>query len=171
MIGRTPEIRAVREFFDWSCLLRNNSVKTLEEDIPAEFISPFSRREKGLEREGNVGKYLLLSDFLTAQGKAHDSMSAISQKRRMSIAKPLETAAPNGGLDCFEHGCVQSRRCVGSCAHPDHVRNWNREEQEWRGGRCDQSQSKSTPVNRASSREISAPTTFVIDLSNTGTEF
>ena len=37
-------------------------------------------------------------------------------------------------------------------AHPDHVRNWNREEQEWRGGRCDQSQSKSTPMNRASSR-------------------
>ena len=27
--GRTPEIRAVREFFDWSCLLRNNSVKNL----------------------------------------------------------------------------------------------------------------------------------------------
>ena len=151
--GRTPEIRAVREFFDWSVLFRNNSVKTLEEDRPAEFISTFSQREIGLERQGNVGKYLLLlSDYLTAQGKAHDSMSPISQRRRMSIAKLLETTAPNGGQDCFEHGCAQSRRCVGSCAHPDHVRNWNREEQEWRGGRCDQSQSKSTRVNRASSR-------------------
>ena len=110
--GRTPEIRAVREFFDWSGLLRNNSVKTLEEDRPAEFISPCSQREKGLERQGNVGTYLLLSDFLTAQGKANDSMSPISQKRRMSIAKPLETAAPNGGLDCLDCGCVQSRRYV-----------------------------------------------------------
>ena len=112
--GRTPETRAVREFFDWSGLLRNNSVKTLEEDRPAEFISRFSQREKGLERQGNVGTYLLLSDFLTAQGKANDSMSPISQKRRMSIAKPLETAAPNGGLDCLDCGCVQSRRYVGS---------------------------------------------------------
>ena len=113
----------------------------------------FLTEPPGLERQETLGKYLLLlSDFLTAEGKAHDSMSPISQRRRMSIAKLLETTAPNGGQDCFEHGCAQSRRCVGSCAHPDHVRNWKREEQEWRGGRCDQSQSKSTRVNRASSR-------------------
>ena len=77
----------------------------------------------------------------------------------------------NGRLDRADRGYVQSRRQIGSCAQPDHVRDWNREEQELRGGRRDQSRFKSLSVNRASSREISAPTTFVVDLFSTGTVF
>ena len=47
----------------------------------------------------------------------------------------------------------------------------NREEQELSGGRQDQSRFKSSLMNRASSQNNSAPTTFVIDLFSTGTDF
>ena len=77
----------------------------------------------------------------------------------------------NGRLDRPDRGYVLSRLYVGSCAHLNHVRNWNREEQELRGGRHDQSRFRTVLVNRASSRETSAPTTFVIDLFSTGTDY
>ena len=44
------------------------------------------------ERQGNVGKYLLLlSDFLTAEGKANDSKY---QKRKTNVAKSLKRPLP-----------------------------------------------------------------------------
>ena len=141
--GRTLEVRgtSVREFFVWSGSSRNNSVKTLEVDRPTECINPFSQRTTGVgEARDCFGKcLLLLSDFLKAKGKANVSESPIPQKRKTSVAKPLEMTVSNGRLDHSDGGYVQSPRYAGSCVHPDHVRNWTREGQELKGGRCDQS--------------------------------
>ena len=98
----------------------------------------FDKEPLGLERQEKVGKYLLLPDFLKDEEKANDSELPISQKRQTDVAKPLETTISNGRMDRPDRGCVQSGRYVG-CAHPDHVRNWNRKEQGLRGGHCDQS--------------------------------
>ena len=87
------------------------------------------------------------------------------------MAQPLETIVSNGRLGSLDREYAQSRRQVGRCVQLDHVRDWNREEQKLRNGPRDQSRLKFILVNRASSREISAPTTFVSDLFSTGTDF
>ena len=116
MTGRTLEIRAasVREFFDWSGLLGNNSAQPWSR--PHEIHPPlFLREPPGLERRGDVGKYLLLllSDFLRKE-KTNGSESPTSQKRKTNVAKPLETTVSNGGLDRPDRGYVQSRRQVAA---------------------------------------------------------
>ena len=58
-------------------------LSTLEEDWPTEFINPFFLKPPGLERQGNVGKNLLLPDFLAAEGKVNDSKP---QKRKTSVS-------------------------------------------------------------------------------------
>ena len=59
-------------------------------------------------------------------------------------------------------------RVDGTLAHPDHVRNWNREEQEWRGGLCDQSQSKSTPTIEPVPEDFSADKILPLTVQNPG---
>ena len=86
-------------------------------------------------------------------------------KSKTIVAKPFETTVSNGRLDRPDRGFVLSRRQVGSCAQPEHIRDWDREEQELRGGR-----QSLCLANRASSRESPAPTTFVIDLFSTSTD-
>ena len=164
---------SVHEFFDWSGLVRNSNVKAFGSGQARGVHEPAILKEPpGLERRGDVGKYLLLlSDLIKDEEKTTDWESPISQKRITNVAKPLETTVSNGRLDRPDRGHVQSRRQVGSCAQPDQVRDWNREEQELRGGRRDQSRFNLVLGQRASFREFPAPTTFVIDLFSTGTDF
>ena len=135
-----------------------------------EFMDPLFSKNHRCWR----GKKLLASTFffslifsqLNRRRIIRSLRSLRSEKQKLPSL--LRQPYSNGRLDRPDRKYVQSRRQVGSCAHPDHVPNSNREEQDWTGGRYDQSRFRSMTVNRATSQEISTPTTFVIDLFNTG---
>ena len=99
---------------------------------------------------------------------SNDSESPSSQRKKTGVATPLEATGPGSKLERPHRGDVQSRWYGGNCVHLGHVRNQSSEEQNWRGGRCDQSRFKSLLLNRG---EIPKPTTFVIDLLSTSTDF
>ena len=112
------------------------------------------REPLGLERQATVGKSLLpLSDFLAAEERANDLESPSSQT--------LETTAPSGRLDRPDCGYVQS-----TVAAVLTVIMFETGTVRSKTGGAEVTISlnfRSMSVNRASSQEISARTTFVID--------
>ena len=165
---KTLEVHAA-SVHEFERLVEQQQCETFRGDRPTESVHEpaILGGPPGLERQGAVGKYLLrLSDFLAAGQEPNFSEPPCSRKRKAGVAKPLETTAPSGRLDRPDRGCVQSRRYVGSCAHPVHVRNQNREEQNGRGGLYDRYRFRSMTVDRASFQHISAPTTFEAQIFN-----
>ena len=110
---RTLGIRAasVRKFFE-ERFVKKQQRKHLGGGQAHGVHQPFfSQRTTRVGEARNCWQILfLLSDFLTAEGNVNASKSPISRKRRSSVAKPLETTAPNGRLTALNVGVCKVDR-------------------------------------------------------------